>query len=200
MTKKNLLCWGGILFFMMSALCGCERSGQEKEPELSGSPKTGEEQPVKMTQPGESKRQAAWDLQHKGDTKGAIRILAGIVKEYPDDVGTLADLGYIYIQAGNFVSAHKVLDTAIKLNPKCGPALKTKGLAYFKEGKYKPAEKYLLKALPVSPRDVEVYSLLSKLYLTQGENSKAKDHLKRAIKIAPDRPRLKMQLKEIESR
>lgn len=90
-------------------------------------------------------------LHQSGDLTKSKHLYQQYLTSVDDIVPTLTNLGAIYIDEGNYLKAHQLLDAAIALNPTYPEALSNKGYLFLLESNVDEALLHLSKALQYSP-------------------------------------------------
>lgn len=137
--------------------------------------------------------------QMAGDFSGAESTLRGILKQTPGNPIALNNLGYFLIERGErLTEALKLIQQALKVDPKNPSYLDSLGWAFFKLGKLDEAEKFLKDALRIDTDSATIYEHLGDVYMKKQNRELAKAAWEKAFRMASDAvdtDRLKKKLK-----
>ncbi len=137
--------------------------------------------------------------QMAGDFSGAESTLREILKQTPGNPIALNNLGYFLIERDErLTEALKLIQQALKVDPKNPSYLDSVGWAFFKLGKLDDAEKFLKDALRIDTDSATIYEHLGDVYLKKQNRELAKAAWEKALRLAwdaIDTDRLKRKLK-----
>jgi tetratricopeptide (TPR) repeat protein len=140
--------------------------------------------------------------QMSGDFKSAEETLRQILDEMPGNPIALNNLGYFLLERGDrYDEALKMIQEAVRIDPKNPSYLDSLGWAYFKLGRLAEAQKYLQSAARIDSGSAAIAEHLGDAYEKAGQPDLAKASWQRALNIASDAAdvqRLRAKLK-IES-
>ncbi len=107
--------------------------------------------------------------------------LEQVLDEFPDDIGALNDLGYLWIDAGKRLErALRMVRQAVEGDPENPAYLDSLGWAYFRLGRFQEAVAELQKAAAGKDPDAEVLDHLGDACAAAGLHDKARDAWTRA--------------------
>jgi len=110
----------------------------------------------------------------------------------------LNHLGYMFVEDGvKLDEAEKLLDEALKLNPRAGFIIDSKGWLEYKLGRYDEAVRLLKKAADYSSEDPTIYSHLGDAYAKAGQNKKALEYWQKALRLDPSLQDVKAKIEKI---
>jgi tetratricopeptide (TPR) repeat protein len=124
-------------------------------------------------------------LYREGRRDEAIREFERLAKEDPEDRPARTRLVVAYREVNRAPDAEKILDKALKKNPKDLDALLQRGEMSLAAGKYEPAEVDLNKVLHLKPDAAEVHYVLAKLHQARGTTLSYRQELSRALQLNP---------------
>lgn len=137
--------------------------------------------------------------QMAGDFSGAESTLREILKQTPGNPIALNNLGYFLIERDErLMEALKLIQQALKVDPKNPSYLDSLGWAFFKLGKLDDAEKFLKDALRIDTDSATIYEHLGDVYSKKQNRELAKAAWEKALRLAwdaVDTDRLKRKLK-----
>jgi tetratricopeptide (TPR) repeat protein len=96
------------------------------------------------------------------------------------------NLGAWFAMRGQYDSALKNLDQALKIKPDYKPAYLNRGLTYMAVNRNEDALKDFEKYLIYSPNDPDIYNLIGSCYRGMGKNQEALVPINKAIDIKSD--------------
>jgi len=130
--------------------------------------------------------QAATDLEEKGETVQAIRILTQVANLDPDDTATQLRLTNLLIQKGDQQAAMKQLRSAIERSP--SDPLRRIKLAELQLGNHQlqSAQRTINSALEITPDNNEALLLKAQIEEQQGQHSQAMSTYLRVLSQVPD--------------
>ena len=124
-------------------------------------------------------------LFQEGRRDEAIRKFENLAKEDPEDRQARVRLIAAYRTAKREADAEKVLDQALKKNPKDADALLQRGEMFIVSAKYDRAEMDLNQVLHLRPDSAEVHYILAKLHQARGESHIYREKLLKALQLDP---------------
>jgi tetratricopeptide (TPR) repeat protein len=133
-------------------------------------------------------------LFQEGRRDEAIRAFEKLAKEDPEDRVARTQLITAYRTLERLPDAQRVLDSALKKNPKDLDALLQGGEISLDAGKYDQAEADFGQVLHSKPDSPEVHYALGKLYLARGATSRYRDELSNALRINPSLLQIRLEL------
>ena len=120
-------------------------------------------------------------LFQEGRRDEALREFEKLAKEDPEDRLARTRLVTAYRAVNRPADAEKILEKALKRNPKDLDALLQRGEMLLETGKYGPAEADLNAVLRLQPDSAEVYYVLAKLHQARGEDLRYRQDLSKAL-------------------
>ena len=129
----------------------------------------------------------------------SLRIYREAQKLKPEDPSLQNNLGYLLLEKGGDVNeAAKLIESALKQEPRNGSTLDSWGWAQFKLGKLKEAEETLRKAIELRPFTPEIHKHLGEVLLKLDRKEEALEEWERALAYAfPDRPALEERARKL---
>ena len=124
-------------------------------------------------------------LFQEGRRDEAIRKFESLAKEDLEDRQARTRLIAAYRMAEREADAEKVLDQALKKNPKDADALLQRGEMFIVSAKYDRAEMDLNQVLHLHPDSAEVHYILAKLHQARGESRIYREKLQKALQLDP---------------
>lgn len=124
-------------------------------------------------------------LFQEGKRDEAIREFEKLVKEDPEDRLARTRLVAAYREVNRALDAEKVLDKALKKNPKDLDALLQRGEMFLAARKYDLAERDLNLVLHLKPDAAEVHYVLAKLHQARGTVLSYRQELSAALQLNP---------------
>lgn len=114
----------------------------------------------------------------------AEEVLLQVLDEYPDDIGALNDLGYLWADQGkNLERALKMIRQAVAAEPKNYAYRDSLGWVYYKLGRYNEAVDELKQAVHDKDSDGTVLDHLADAYSAAGRKAEARDAWRRAAEM-----------------
>ena len=114
----------------------------------------------------------------------AAEWLEQVLDEFPDDVGAMNDLGYIWADENRRLPrALKMIQKAVDAEPDSGAYLDSLGWVYYRLGRWNEAVAELQKASELQP-DGEIFDHLGDAYQEFHQTEKARDALAQGGRIA----------------
>jgi tetratricopeptide (TPR) repeat protein len=161
---------------------------------------TGLQNPLLDHDPAAIHYREAMLLYKKGELDKAIAEMEIAVRAKPDAPGFLYNLGVMYMEKGDNVSAIQTLKSCIGYIKETGltkvnlamyanayiGATTNLGLIYTRLGMYNDAVKILKEALKFKPDDLEANCNLGTAYYVMGDFEKASEQMRRCAEVAPD--------------
>ena len=114
--------------------------------------------------------------------------LEELLKQNPEDVDLLYNLGMLYTDLGNPVTAIPLLEKCIEIAPHHGNAHVALGFAYMRGGDLKTAKEYTLEALKIVPNDPVAHRNLGGIFGKENDYLNAFYHLQKSYNINPPDP------------
>lgn len=141
------------------------------------------------------KRKSPTDLIRRGDRyfrlkayRLAIASYTRALRRAPDEhPWAYANRARAYLRAGDLEEALQDLDTAIRLDPRCGDFYFRRGNAYAHAGDNVRALDDYDRAIRLSPRHIDAYIARGLLHMRLGDDDRALDDFNRAVDLDPTR-------------
>jgi tetratricopeptide (TPR) repeat protein len=114
--------------------------------------------------------------------------LEELLKQNPEDVDLLYNLGMLYTDLGKPDMAIKLLKQCIKLSPRHANAYVALGFANMSSGDLKSAKEYTLEALKIAPDNPFVHRNLGGIFGKENDYLNACYHLQKSYNINPHDP------------
>jgi tetratricopeptide (TPR) repeat protein len=114
--------------------------------------------------------------------------LEELLKQYPENVELLYNLGMLYTELGKPEKAIPLLQKCIEIAPSHANAHVALGFAYMSSGDLKNAKKYTLKALKIAPDNPFALRNLGGIFGKEGYYLNAFYHLQKSYNINPHDP------------
>jgi len=130
----------------------------------------------------------------EGRRDEAIREFEKLTKEDSEDRVARTRLVAAYREANRAADADKILEQALKKNPKDLDALLQRAEMSLAAGKYAPAEADLNQVLHLRPEAAEVHYILAKLNQARGTNLSYRQELSKALELKPDLLAVRLEL------
>jgi tetratricopeptide (TPR) repeat protein len=108
-----------------------------------------------------------------------------ILKQFPDDPAAAAQLGHLYLAAGQTDEATAQYEATFKASPTLENELAL-ATAYLKANQPQKAAPLLDHALTRNPSDYEIWMTAGRIYRDQKEYGRAANHFAAAAKLRPD--------------
>jgi tetratricopeptide (TPR) repeat protein len=124
-------------------------------------------------------------LFQEGRNADAIREFQSIMKANPADRQARTRLVTAYNTVNRRPEAQKVLEEALKKNPKDLDALLQRAEILVADGKYDLAETDVNRVLQLSPNSAEVHYVVARLHLARGQQLRYRADLVKALQINP---------------
>jgi len=118
----------------------------------------------------------------------AEEVLKELLKNNPEDVNILYNLGMCYTELNQTQQAIEMLNKCIGLAPKHSNAYVALSFAYVKENNLPKAKEFLLKAIEIDPNNSYALKNLGGIWGKLGDNVKALYFLKKSYDLNPDDP------------
>jgi tetratricopeptide (TPR) repeat protein len=115
----------------------------------------------------------------------AVREFERLAKQYPDDRADRTRLVSAYQLVGRTADASKILEDALKRNPKDVDALVQRAQLLVASGKYEQAERDLNQTLRFQPDLAQVHYFLGKLHQARGRDLSYRQELAKALQLNP---------------
>ena len=141
----------------------------------------------------------ALDKAGKGDTKGAIDDLNLLVPEEPHKASLYNDLGVLYYQQGEKISARDNYEKAVELAP--DEPTSQKNLADFylmEEGRIEDALKLYVRVLEKNPQDVDSLLATGLVCIKMNNLNEARSFYQRAQEIEPWNANVREAMERLE--
>jgi Flp pilus assembly protein TadD len=124
-------------------------------------------------------------LAQEGRKDEALQELVRLYKEEPGDRNVRTLLVNAYLAANRRADAEKLLQGALKANPRDLDALLQRGELSLAARNFGQAETDLNQVVHLQPVSPEVHYVLAKLYLARGENLRYQAELSKALELNP---------------
>ena len=111
---------------------------------------------------------------------------SSLVKQVPEDVGLLCEIGDRYLKAERYENAFTYFSQAIEIDPSLVSLYNSIGIALRKLNQYETAEMYYLKALQYSGKDPNLFFNIGRLYIEWGKWDKAEQVADIILKLDPN--------------
>jgi len=121
-----------------------------------------------------------------GATEKALRTLAGLEQDFPDDPMLRCEIGKILLEAGQFEAAVDYLQNALELSPDLLPLYNLIGIALRKLDRFEVAEQYYLRATEYMRMEPTLYFNIGRLYIDWKKWEKAVKAAQVALRLKPD--------------
>ena len=121
-----------------------------------------------------------------GDLSGAARICRSVLAREPGNFLALLMLGGIESDCKNFAEAERLLEGAIKINPRSPEALGRYGNVLLERGRREDAVRALTEALRLLPGNPATYVYRGFAYAQSGDHVRALADFNDAVRLAPD--------------
>jgi tetratricopeptide (TPR) repeat protein len=121
-----------------------------------------------------------------GKRDEAIREFEGLVSKYPDDRQTRTGLVIAYTANNRVDDAGKLLDQALKRNPKDVDALELRARIYLAAGKVSEADQDLNTVLHFRPDSADAHYLRAKAFQARNERQSYQQELGEALRLRPE--------------
>lgn len=118
----------------------------------------------------------------------AEEVLKELLKNNPEDVNILYNLGMCYTELNQIQQAIEMLNKCIELAPKHSNAYVALSFAYVKENNLPKAKEFLLKAIEIDPNNPYALKNLGGIWGKLGDNVKSLYFLKKSYDSNPDDP------------
>jgi tetratricopeptide (TPR) repeat protein len=128
----------------------------------------------------------AQQLARSGDLNGASRICADLLARDPRNFPALLILGGIQCDRKNFPEAEKLLQRAVKLNPRSPEALGSYGNVLIELGRRDEGARALSEAIRLQPQNPATYVYRGYGYAQSGDHRKALQDFDAAVRLAPN--------------
>ena len=122
-------------------------------------------------------------LFEEGRRDEAIREFEALAKADPDDRDARTRLIAAYRAVQRPADAEKVLDAALKRNPKDSDALLQRGEMLVAAGNYGRAETDLNQVIRLNPDSAQAHYVMARFHLTRGENLTYRQELMKALQL-----------------
>ncbi len=129
------------------------------------------------------KRNRAKKLLESGNIDEALFLLAQNIKDSAKDIDSIYLAGICYVRSGNFASAEKHFNKAVKLNKHLFQAYADLGLSQSAQGKLSDAIRSFKQALIINPAFAPAHSNIALVYLRTHEARKALHHANQSVAI-----------------
>lgn len=183
----SVLCLITLLFMQIS--CGGNKpQGEvshetEKTPAAGVSQVPGKEDPVptgsvssKESPSPMPERDKNIEIAEEFISKGNLDDAEKKLKQQPESLQTIALLGVVERERGNYKEALKYFDQALKINPDHIKALKYRGYLHYLTGDYEDALKDLNQVIKLNQDDPEAYYKLAMTYQKMGKKAEAEEN------------------------
>lgn len=120
-----------------------------------------------------------------GDYGAAEQGFQAILKQQPNNVGAIGNLGILYARTNRTDKAIAEYQHALRLSPNDEPILLNLGIVYLKEELHSRALPYFQRVLAIDPNNLQARQLLDVCRLYTGQVSPAIEDLKLLIEQSP---------------
>ncbi len=124
-----------------------------------------------------------------GKTDDAILLYRQAIQINPRFAAGYNNLGYLFLERGQYREAETELRQAMELEPELPQAASNLGLLYLRVGNLALAERYLNDALRLEPRSGETCARLGELAMARGDRAQAFSLFRRALELHPENKR-----------
>jgi tetratricopeptide (TPR) repeat protein len=121
----------------------------------------------------------------EGKYDAAVKELEPQAAAAPDDRAARSRQILAYVLANRVPDAERVINAALKKNPKDADSLMDRGRLYLASGRYAEAQKDLVQVLRSEPNSANVHFLLSKLHRARGSEALRRQELSEATRLNP---------------
>jgi tetratricopeptide (TPR) repeat protein len=130
-----------------------------------------------------------------GQYQRTLRIVDGLLKEYPRSPSSLLLRALALDELGRFAEAQRSYASALRISPK-DPQIQARfGMHYVRRGKWEEAIPLLERSLAAGDDALALFYLSQAYFQTQNKG-KALDAIERSAKLAPDNPTMLLKLGE----
>ncbi len=139
------------------------------------------------------------DLEQLGRSQEAIQTLREAQKLQADQPTLQNNLGYLLLEnGGDLDEASRLIEAALKQDPKSGSTMDSWGWLLFRQGKFQEAEEALRKAIEVTPYSPEIRRHMGEVLLKLDRPEEALAQWERALAYAfPQRKELEEQVQKL---
>ena len=129
-----------------------------------------------------------------GNYSEGMVILQQLLKEDPNNVDILYNLGMCYSEMGLLNKSIELLEKCCLVAPEFTNALVALGFSYYQAGSDEKAMRTSLKALEIEPDNFYALKNIGSLYNKKGDPDKAIENFNKADTILPDAPEVMLGL------
>jgi len=122
----------------------------------------------------------------EGDYRGAEAGFLQVLRDDPNNVAALGNLGIVYTHLQRFTLAIKTYDRALRIRPNERGILLNAGLIYLRQDDYERARPYFRKLHSLNSKDVQATNLLATCMIYGGQPKAGIEMLKPLIANSPD--------------
>jgi len=115
----------------------------------------------------------------------ALPLLKQIAEENPSDVRSLANLGYAYLQLGEYETAWKTLTSALELDPKNNVVRLNRAITLLRAKKYDAAKEDYLLLEQEFPKAYQVQYGLAEIAAANDNRTEALERFEECLKLSP---------------
>lgn len=130
----------------------------------------------------------ALNLLNSGGLREGMEILENLVRNDPENVNVLYNLGMCYSQLGNIDKSIETLEKCVRLAPRHANALTALGFSYSRKGEYEKALGKLKTALEIDPDNFFALRNCGAILAKLGRHEEAITSLEKARRLVPDSP------------
>lgn len=130
----------------------------------------------------------AIELLKSGRLRDGMEILETLVRNEPENVNVLYNLGMCYSELGNMDKSIETLEKCVRLAPQHANALAALGYSYSRKGEYEKALGKLKAALEIDPDNFFALKNHGAVLAKLGRYDKAITYLEKANRLLPDSP------------
>lgn len=124
----------------------------------------------------------------KGDIKGAIQQINGVIKSHPQNSDAWTALAAAYLRNNQPADAEKALKQAIQANPKNGAPLAILSLLYMNTNRFQEAVDTLGRLSEIDPKNYDVYLNRGVALNRLDKQAEAAESFKKAVALNPRQP------------
>lgn len=122
----------------------------------------------------------------KGDFEGAASKYEAILKDEPNNIFALSNLGVIRFRQDRLGEAETLLNKALDLDPTDAFSRSVLGIIYYKQGSYDEAISELTRSIALDSKAPESHNYLGITYSQKGYQEAAEKELLKAVELNPN--------------
>lgn len=138
-------------------------------------------------------------LGQQGRVDEAITQYRILLERYPNDAGSIDDLGWIYYQTGRLQEAEQYLGQAVELQPQNAAAVLYLGLTRMRRGKLDDAATLVRRAVEMQPQTPGYHFALGTILENQGKLNDALEAFRAELAVSPQQVRAQEAIDRIEA-